>query len=186
MTGFSVSDVLGSRGDEANELWAATINPQFVRVLKTIGFDRTWVRGEGAYLWDAKGERYLDLIGRLRHVQRRAQQPARPRRADRGAGARPAGLGAAGCLAPAAAARRGASARARRARLGRVLFTNTRHRGGRGGAQARTCRDGARAGALGRTRLSRAHARVAVGQREPRVHRPLRAAPARVRARPVR
>lgn len=63
MTGFSVSDIVGSRGDEANELWAATINPQFVRVLKTIGFDRTWVRGEGAYLWDRKGDLYLDLIG---------------------------------------------------------------------------------------------------------------------------
>jgi len=63
VTGFSVSDVVGSRGGEANELWAATINPQFMRVLKTIGFDRTWVRGEGAYLWDGKGERYLDLIG---------------------------------------------------------------------------------------------------------------------------
>jgi ornithine--oxo-acid transaminase len=63
VAGFSVSDVVGSRGDEANELWAATINPQFVRVLKTIGFDRTWVRGEGSYLWDRKGDLYLDLIG---------------------------------------------------------------------------------------------------------------------------
>ncbi len=32
-------------------------------MLKTIGFDRTWVRGEGAYLWDDRGDRYLDLIG---------------------------------------------------------------------------------------------------------------------------
>lgn len=62
MAGF-VSDLVASRGGESNELWASTINPQFTRVLKTIGFDRTWVRGEGAYLWDADGERYLDLIG---------------------------------------------------------------------------------------------------------------------------
>src|SRR5581483_881599 len=40
-----------------------TINPQFVRVLRTIGFDRTWARSEGAYMFDADGTRYLDLLG---------------------------------------------------------------------------------------------------------------------------
>ena len=44
-------------------MWGKTINPQFTRVLKTIGFDRTWERGEGAYLWDDKGNRYLDMLG---------------------------------------------------------------------------------------------------------------------------
>src|SRR5207247_6330817 len=40
-----------------------TINPQFVRLLRTIGFDRRWARAEGAYLWDADGNRYLDVLG---------------------------------------------------------------------------------------------------------------------------
>jgi acetylornithine/succinyldiaminopimelate/putrescine aminotransferase len=31
-------------------------------VLKTIGFDRFYVRGDGSYLFDADGERYLDLL----------------------------------------------------------------------------------------------------------------------------
>ena len=48
---------------DSHELWARTINPQFVRVLRTIGFDRTWARAEGAYLYDADGARYLDLLG---------------------------------------------------------------------------------------------------------------------------
>jgi ornithine--oxo-acid transaminase len=48
---------------DAHELWARTINPQFVRVLRTIGFDRDWTRSEGAYLYDANGERYLDMLG---------------------------------------------------------------------------------------------------------------------------
>jgi ornithine--oxo-acid transaminase len=48
---------------DAHELWARTINPQFVRVLRTIGFDREWVRSEGAYLYDANGDRYLDMLG---------------------------------------------------------------------------------------------------------------------------
>ena len=34
-----------------------------VRVLRTIGFDRDWARTEGAYLYDAEGERYLDWLG---------------------------------------------------------------------------------------------------------------------------
>ena len=63
MGGLSISDLVSSRGGESSELWAETINPQFVRVLKTIGFDRRWVRGEGAHLWDERGDRYLDLVG---------------------------------------------------------------------------------------------------------------------------
>jgi len=50
------------RGEEL-ELYARTINPQFVRLLRTIGFDRRWARAEGAYLYDADGTRYLDLLG---------------------------------------------------------------------------------------------------------------------------
>ena len=63
MPGLSVRDLVAARGSESIELWGRTINPQFTRVLKTIDFDRTWVRAEGAYLWDAKGERFLDLLG---------------------------------------------------------------------------------------------------------------------------
>jgi ornithine--oxo-acid transaminase len=48
---------------EELELYARTINPQFIRLLRTIGFDRRWARAEGAYLYDADGTRYLDLLG---------------------------------------------------------------------------------------------------------------------------
>jgi ornithine--oxo-acid transaminase len=58
-----IRDLVAARGDESLDLWAKTINPQFARVLKTIGFDRTWVRAEGAYLWDSKDRRYLDMLG---------------------------------------------------------------------------------------------------------------------------
>jgi ornithine--oxo-acid transaminase len=61
--GLSVRELVAARGGESLELWGKTINPQFMRVLKTIGFDRTWARGEGAYLWDDKGNRYLDMLG---------------------------------------------------------------------------------------------------------------------------
>jgi ornithine--oxo-acid transaminase len=44
------------------ELHSAHINPANVRTLKTIGFDRCYVRAEGPYLWDVQGEKYLDLL----------------------------------------------------------------------------------------------------------------------------
>ena len=44
------------------ELHAEHINPANVRTLKTIGFDRCYTRAEGPYLWDVKGEKYLDLL----------------------------------------------------------------------------------------------------------------------------
>ena len=53
---------IANAGDP-HDLWARTINPQFVRVLRTIGFDRRWVRAEGAHLYDADGRRYLDMLG---------------------------------------------------------------------------------------------------------------------------
>lgn len=38
------------------------VNPVFVKMLKTIGFDKRYVRGQGAYLWDGEGNKYLDLL----------------------------------------------------------------------------------------------------------------------------
>jgi ornithine--oxo-acid transaminase len=43
--------------------YARAVNPQFVRLLRTIGFDRKWARAQGQYLWDDSGARYLDLLG---------------------------------------------------------------------------------------------------------------------------
>lgn len=45
-----------------HDLFAATVNPQLVRVLRTIGFDKRYVRAAGAYLFDAEGQRYLDFL----------------------------------------------------------------------------------------------------------------------------
>lgn len=63
MPGFSVRDLVSERAGEQFDLHARTVNPQFVRVLRTIGFDRCWDRAEGAYLYDADGRRFLDMLG---------------------------------------------------------------------------------------------------------------------------
>ena len=44
------------------ELHDRHVNAAFVKMLRTIGFDKGYVRGEGCYLWDAEGNKYLDLL----------------------------------------------------------------------------------------------------------------------------
>jgi ornithine--oxo-acid transaminase len=58
-----LTDLVEERGTEALDLHAQTINPQFVKLLRTIGFDRRWARAQGAYLWDDEENRYLDVLG---------------------------------------------------------------------------------------------------------------------------
>ena len=63
MGAFSVREVLDRYAGQELDLYGRTINPQYARLLKTIGFDRSWARTEGAYLYDADGSRYLDWLG---------------------------------------------------------------------------------------------------------------------------
>jgi ornithine--oxo-acid transaminase len=44
------------------ELHQKHLNPAFVKTLRAIGFDKQYVRGEGCYLWDEDGNKYLDLL----------------------------------------------------------------------------------------------------------------------------
>lgn len=43
-------------------LHAKHVNTSFAKMLRAIGFDKNYVRGEGCYLWDADGNKYLDLL----------------------------------------------------------------------------------------------------------------------------
>lgn len=58
-----IRELLDAHAGEDYELYGHGINPQFMRLLKTIGFDRVWTRAEGQYLFDADGSRFLDLLG---------------------------------------------------------------------------------------------------------------------------
>jgi ornithine--oxo-acid transaminase len=58
-----VGEILARRTGEELALNDRYLNPQMGRILRTLGFDRVWVGGEGAHLIDAGGERYLDLFG---------------------------------------------------------------------------------------------------------------------------
>jgi ornithine--oxo-acid transaminase len=59
---FNLADVVRRRGPERYELHRKHLNPQLPRMLQAIGFDKTYVRGEGAYLYDEDGRDYLDML----------------------------------------------------------------------------------------------------------------------------
>ncbi len=57
-----VREILAGRAGEEMALSDAHLNPQLGRIVRTLGFDKQWVSGQGAHLIDAEGNRYLDLI----------------------------------------------------------------------------------------------------------------------------
>jgi len=59
---FELSSLIEARQGENFRLHSEYLNPQLVKVLKTLGFDRFYVKGEGSYLYDRNGERYLDFL----------------------------------------------------------------------------------------------------------------------------
>ncbi len=60
--GFELKDILTQYSGQNFSLYSEHINPQLVRVLRTIGFDKFYTHGEGAYLYDADGNEYLDFL----------------------------------------------------------------------------------------------------------------------------
>jgi ornithine--oxo-acid transaminase len=51
----------GERGRFAT-LAEEHVNPAFVKVLRMLGYDKRYVRGQGAYLYDAAGNQYIDCL----------------------------------------------------------------------------------------------------------------------------
>jgi ornithine--oxo-acid transaminase len=60
--GLSIRSLLEQHQGHNYDLHESHVNPSNVRTLKTIGFDRCYVRAEGPYLWDAEGTKYLDML----------------------------------------------------------------------------------------------------------------------------
>ncbi len=58
----SVRELLAGRTGEEMALNDRYLNPQLGRIVRSLGYDRRWVAGEGAYLIDERGDRYLDLL----------------------------------------------------------------------------------------------------------------------------
>lgn len=60
---FDLARLIDEHAGRGMDLHAEHVNPRFASVLRTIGYDKTYVRALGAHLWDAQGHRYLDMLG---------------------------------------------------------------------------------------------------------------------------
>ena len=59
---LDIATLFAAREAERYALHARYLNEQLVRVLKTVGFDVGFCQGDGQYLIDRQGTRYLDLM----------------------------------------------------------------------------------------------------------------------------
>ncbi|MGQ0683697.1 aminobacteriohopanetriol synthase HpnO [Bradyrhizobium sp.] len=59
---FDVSEMFAARESQRSAMHTRHLNEQFVRVLKTIGYDVGFRKGQGQYLYDREGDKYLDLL----------------------------------------------------------------------------------------------------------------------------
>ncbi len=59
---FDLSEMVRLHQGQQLSLLSEYMNPQMAKVLKTLGFDPVYVRGEGAHLWDDHGNDYLDML----------------------------------------------------------------------------------------------------------------------------
>src|SRR5262245_24292491 len=62
VAGLNIRALLAEHEGRNYDLHSRHINPANTRTLKTIGFDRCYVRAEGPYLWDVQGTKYLDML----------------------------------------------------------------------------------------------------------------------------
>jgi ornithine--oxo-acid transaminase len=59
---IDIAELFESHESERFSRHSRHLNEQMVRVLRTIGYDVGFCKGTGQYLYDRKGERYLDLL----------------------------------------------------------------------------------------------------------------------------
>ena len=60
--GFDLNAELAAVRGQGYDLHGRYQNPQLPRTLHTIGFDKDYVRGDGAYLYDSEGNAYADFL----------------------------------------------------------------------------------------------------------------------------
>src|SRR6185369_11747119 len=59
---FDIVGTFKQRLGENYKLHAKFINPAWAKVTQLIGYDKTWAKAEGCYLWDTDGQRTLDCV----------------------------------------------------------------------------------------------------------------------------
>ena len=59
---FDLKSLVAARMGENYDLHSRYLNPTLVEILRITGFDKVYVRAEGAYLYDGAGKAYLDFL----------------------------------------------------------------------------------------------------------------------------
>jgi ornithine--oxo-acid transaminase len=59
---LSIRGLVHRKQDQQFRLYDHYLNHQLLNVLKTLGFDKQYVRAENQYLYDQEGQQYLDLL----------------------------------------------------------------------------------------------------------------------------
>jgi len=59
---LNISHLFSDHEAERYALHGQFLNEQMVRVLRTIGYDVRFIRGQGQYLYDWRGDQYIDLL----------------------------------------------------------------------------------------------------------------------------
>jgi len=59
---MDIQKIIQERTGENYKLHEQYINPQFAKVLKTIGFDKIYTKAQGPFLYDQQGQEYLDFL----------------------------------------------------------------------------------------------------------------------------
>jgi len=59
---FNLKDIIENGRENKAKLFSKYVNPKFSKAMDIIGFNRNYIKGEGQYLWDEKGTKYLDFV----------------------------------------------------------------------------------------------------------------------------
>ena len=167
---LDVSEMFADREAQRSSMHARHLNEQLVKVLKTIGYDVGFQKGQGQYLFDRDGARYLDLLSRIWRICHRPQSSRVARGVEERARRRPAQSGATRRLD---ARRHSGRASARLRALSRQgVLRQFRRRSRRGRDQVRALRHRPHRHRLLRAFIPRAVLRRAVADRRSAISAP--------------
>ncbi|MCG0274735.1 MAG: aspartate aminotransferase family protein [Thermosediminibacteraceae bacterium] len=60
---LKIDDVEKLSRADIKKLYSEYVNPGLASIMGLLNFDRVYIRAEGCYVWDEKGQKYLDFLG---------------------------------------------------------------------------------------------------------------------------
>ncbi|MGC8970669.1 MAG: aspartate aminotransferase family protein [bacterium] len=60
---LSLEEILNFDRDTSRKIYGDYVNSGFARLLSLLDFDKNFLKAQGVYVWDEKGDRYIDFLG---------------------------------------------------------------------------------------------------------------------------